>query len=130
MVIREPGLTSHLLSAGSFPMERLCVGTAPRKPLSGFVTLTSVRKLLLKLWAFLAVTGFGGRRKAASGIYPLSAQAGERGLAALSGIVSLLETLLLTVRCPDVVLGPLGVGIPCFFLMHVLNLCFASLPYC
>lgn len=92
--------------------------------------LTSVRKLLLKLWAFLAVTGLGGRRKkAASGVCSLSVQQ-EKGLTALSGVVSLLEMLFLTVRCPDVVLCPLGVGLPRFFLTQVPSFCFVSLPYC
>lgn len=62
----------------------------------------------------------------------------EKGLTAVSGVVSLLEMLFLTVRCPDVVLGPLGVGLPCFFLTQTptsaLFLCHTllkpiSLPY-
>lgn len=58
----------------------------------------------------MAATGCGGRKKAACRVSILCLFGPESGLAVLSGAVFLLKMLPLSIRCPDVMLGPMGVG--------------------
>ena len=63
----------------------------------------------------MAVTGFGRRRKAACRVSIPCLFRQESGLAVLSGAVFLLKMLLLTIRCPDVRLGPVDVRVTVLF---------------